>query len=183
MIQEALSSATKHAVATSPPADLVWLVAEVLQKEHSEFRNKLKASLEREAIELAAMKARGAVIREQLWSAFSSHEVLSDHLVALSNLIEAIEEQTENAAIEISRRLKRLRKATKEIEKHVPGLKPFMAELNRTLGATSRAQTDERLEFALFLRALRAEHSRAAPVASFTDAKKLEKFLRGELGG
>ena len=181
MIQEVLSIAIKHAVAMSPPSDMAWLVGAFGDKQ-LEFQSKIAADLERGARELAVMKARGAAIREQMWSAYSSCEVLPQHLDVLSWLIEAIEDRAGKDAIDAARRFKRLRKTTKQIEEHEPGLRPFLNNLNKVMKETSRSEVQERLDFALFLRSLLAEFSPPDIAASFTSASELETFLRGELG-
>jgi hypothetical protein len=182
MIQEALATALQHAVATPVPSDLSWL-ADAFDGKHAEFGARLRADLARGERELQNFRSNSVQLRERMWAAFATGAVEPHHLEVVELLIGAIEERAASDAIELGHRLKRLRKTTLKVERFDNELKPLMKETNSRLAQLGRAEIEERLDFALFLRALRAAHgSEAGPVASFSNGPDMSQFLKKELG-
>lgn len=181
MIQDVLTKAVKHASAVPIPSDLVWLT-EALGPDREEFEETLRRQLNAGKRDLAMMQGHGLRLRREMLAAFSEGEVESGHIALLSSLIEAIEERAHNVARDIARQTKQLARVIKKVETHDAALRPFLQDLKSALEEMGRGEVEEKLDFALFLRALRAEHEGATSrVMSFSAPDELSSFLRQAL--
>jgi hypothetical protein len=157
MIHEALSVAQRYAVATPPPFDIVWP-----RKGLEDIREALKSDVARQlsvrAQEVTEFIRFGEQVREQLVVAFSNSEVESIHVAKISEVILVVENQAYIDSKSITRRLKKLAGVCKKIEDLEPTLKGLTKDVVNSLRATEKKEIDERLDFAIFLRALKARY-------------------------
>jgi superfamily II RNA helicase len=182
MIQEALVAARQHAVAVAIPADLRWVERDGVAR-RDVMQKQVQAELERQAKALDDMKALGDQLRDLLLAAFSNNKVESQHLEALSHLIEEVELRAETDAAEVERQLKIIQQTFKTISEIEPQLMPFLESAESTLKASTREGFEERLDFALFLRSVRAQYRpRREPSVTFTETDDMVGYLEKKLG-
>lgn len=184
MIQDVLRATLNHAVKTTPPADLFWL-ADGFGDPDARLKRQMIGHVERGRSQLQSYIRQGESLRAELNAVFASEPVKPRHLAALGDFIDAIEDNARRDALDLRRRLNVLRKQSRQIARYLPTMVPFFAEVLGEIAAQGRSEIEERLDFALFLRALRAIHDQENDVvATFTDEDEpdaIERFFKKAL--
>jgi hypothetical protein len=106
----------------------------------------------------AQWKAEGEGVRQTLWASFTAKD--DDEAIALlTESIDAIEARQVDAAKALARRLKKSERQRREVAKLAPAAIPAVEDVIRRSIALAEDEIREKLDFALFLRALRSEVS------------------------
>lgn len=101
-------------------------------------------------------KAGGALLRESMWFAFtSSLEV--DTVPNLTMMIAMVEERQEEAAKRVAQQRKHALRTLKVTSEVAPTAVPVFEPIYNRAFALAESEVREKLDFALFLRALRSE--------------------------
>lgn len=124
----------------------------------------------------------GVRLRDHLWRVFHINPPGSKQLDAYNRLIAAIDQRNEENARDVARLQKSFRRQRKEANAISPIVAAAIAEIAKRSLQLAEQEIEERLDFALFMRALRAEfdpEARGGP--TFDEPGALGRYLRSPL--
>ena len=143
-----------------------------------EFRTRALRRIEMAEEEQQQWIADGRNLRTDLWQRAMEEVHEDERLNALTKIIEVLDAKHKEASREIERLQRGFRKGQKEAHAISPRAGAALAEVDNRLFSYLKRDLEERMDIALFLRAVRAQmdpESRGGP--TFDDPKELKRYI------